>query len=90
MPSRNIHLTNEWDQFVADQVESGQYANASEVIRAGLQALQDRREIHKAKVEALRAAILHGINSGAAAGDVIGDLRKHIHKRAAEKKRKSA
>lgn len=90
MPSRNIHLTEELDRFVADSVENGQFANASEVIRAGLQALQQRIEIHQAKVAALRAAVLHGINSGVAEGDVIGELRAHIHKRAAEKERKRA
>ena len=87
MPSRNIHLTKEWDQFIAEQVNSGQYTNASEVVRAGLQALQDRREIHKAKVEALRTAILHGINSGVAEGDVMARIRERIRARAAGKER---
>jgi antitoxin ParD1/3/4 len=89
MPSRNIHLTKELDEFVADSIENGQYANASEVVRAGLLTLRAQAEIHKAKVEALRSAILHGMDSGVAEGDVIGDLRKHIRQRAEEKARKS-
>ena len=45
MPARNIHLTTEWESFVSDRVQSGQYANASEVVRAGLRALeQDEAE----------------------------------------------
>jgi antitoxin ParD1/3/4 len=90
MPSRNIHLTKELDQFVDDQVGSGQYSNASEVVRAGLSALQDKRQMQDAKLEALRTAVLHGINSGVAEGDVIGDLRRHIHDRAARVQQKTA
>ncbi|HUY81097.1 MAG TPA: type II toxin-antitoxin system ParD family antitoxin [Acidobacteriaceae bacterium] len=84
MPSRNIHLTKYLDKFVADKIENGQYANASEVIRAGLLSLRDREEEHQAKLEALRTAILNGINSGVAENDVIGELRERIRKRAAE------
>ena len=90
MPSRNIHLTKELDQFVDDQVGSGQYSNAREVVRAGLSALQDKRQMQDAKLEALRTAVLHGINSGVAEGDVIGDLRRHIHDRAARVQQKTA
>ena len=44
MPTRNIHLTDALDRFVAEQVESGQFQNASEVVRAGLRAL-DRKSV---------------------------------------------
>jgi|HubBroStandDraft_5_1064220.scaffolds.fasta_scaffold202256_2 antitoxin ParD1/3/4 len=84
MPSRNIHLTKEWDQFVAEQVEAGQYANASEVVRAGLSALKNSEETRKAKLEALRSAVLHGINSGVAEGDVMAEARELVRRRAAE------
>ena len=40
MPTRNINLTPEMDRYVASRIESGQYANASEVLRAGLRALE--------------------------------------------------
>ena len=45
MPSthaRNIALTPELSAFVDELVSSGDYANASEVMRAGLRALKDR------------------------------------------------
>ena len=45
MPSthaRNIALTPELSAFVDELVASGDYANASEVMRAGLRALKDR------------------------------------------------
>ena len=86
MPTRNIHLTPEQDKFVDAQVESGQYASASEVLRAGLKILEERQ----ARFEVLKAAVLHGMNSGVAEGDVIGDLREYIRQRAAEKEQKTA
>jgi antitoxin ParD1/3/4 len=83
MPSRNIHLTEELDEFIADSIKNGQYANASEVVRAGLLTLRVQAEIHTAKVEALRSAILHGMDSGVAEGDVIGRIRERIRTRTA-------
>ncbi|GGB28444.1 two-component system sensor histidine kinase/response regulator [Sphingomonas metalli] len=41
--TRNVALTAEWDGFVTESLSSGDYANASEVIRAGLRALRDGR-----------------------------------------------
>ncbi len=35
----NVHLTEEQRKFVDERVASGQYASASEVIRAGLRLL---------------------------------------------------
>jgi len=39
--ARNVALTPELSAFVDEMVESGNYANASEVMRAGLRALKD-------------------------------------------------
>ena len=38
-PTRNISLTNELTAYIQAQVASGHYANASEVVRAGLRLL---------------------------------------------------
>jgi antitoxin ParD1/3/4 len=40
MPTRNVNLTEELDRFVAVKVKDGRYENASEVVRAGLRALE--------------------------------------------------
>ena len=90
MPTRNIHLTAELDQFVDDSIESGRYENASEVIRAGLRALAQSEAEDRAKVEALRVAIDEGFASGIAKGDVIGRLRTVIRERAKANRRRSA
>ncbi|WP_373562054.1 MULTISPECIES: type II toxin-antitoxin system ParD family antitoxin [Sphingobium] len=36
---RTISLSRELDRFISDQVASGLYSNASEVVRAGLRTL---------------------------------------------------
>lgn len=83
MPARNIHLTAEWESFVTDRVESGQYANASEVVRAGLRALEQEEAEDRAKVEALRAAIQEGLEGPFHDGEtVMADIKKRLAHRA--------
>jgi len=57
MPTRNVDLTLEQDAFVAARVESGRFADASEVVRSGLRLLEERELENQAKLTALRAAI---------------------------------
>jgi antitoxin ParD1/3/4 len=90
MPTRNIHLSAELDAYVNERIESGQYANASEVFRAGLRQLQQSELEDKAKIEALRTAVQVGIDSGVAKGDVVGRLRQRVRDRAAANACKSA
>jgi antitoxin ParD1/3/4 len=42
MPTRNVNLTDELDHFVLQEIESGRYENASEVVRAALRTLDVR------------------------------------------------
>ncbi len=44
MPQRNINLTPQQDQFVNAILESGRFANASEVFRAALRLLERDEE----------------------------------------------
>jgi putative addiction module CopG family antidote len=41
---RTVSLSQELDRFVADEVASGHYSTASEVVRDGLRILIERRE----------------------------------------------
>jgi antitoxin ParD1/3/4 len=90
MPTRNVHLSEELDNYIARQVQSGQYANASEVFREGLRQLQQSEQEDRNKLEILRSAIRAGIDSGVAEGDVIERLRQRIQDRAAQNRRKPA
>lgn len=78
MPTRNVNLTDELDRFVASQVKSGRYDNASEVVRAALRVLNREEQEHEAKLAALRAAIDEGDASGIARGNVFARVRKTL------------
>jgi antitoxin ParD1/3/4 len=42
MPTRNINLTDHYDQFAQNEIAVGRYKNASEVLRAELRLLERR------------------------------------------------
>jgi antitoxin ParD1/3/4 len=90
MPTRNINLTPEMDKFVDAKIRSGQYANASEVLRAGLRALDEDDQENQAKLHALRTAVRAGIDSGVAKGDPVGRIRARIRRRAEVTGRRTA
>ena len=56
----SVTLSDHFEGFIAQEVASGRFGNASEVVRAGLRLL----ELEEKKLEALRAAIDEGLNSG--------------------------
>ena len=60
MPTRNINLTDELDQFIEARLEGGRYANASEVVRAALRLLEREEQENELKMAMLRQAIAEG------------------------------
>jgi antitoxin ParD1/3/4 len=62
MPTRNINLTDHFDEFVERQVSSGRYQNASEIVREALRLLETQEEERKAKLKALRHAAKQGFD----------------------------
>ena len=46
----NVSLTSELEQYVREQVNSGMYYSASEVIREGLRLLKEREQLQPKKV----------------------------------------
>lgn len=85
MPTRNINLTPQMDKFVESKIRKGEYANASEVLRAGLRALEQREQEDKAKLQALREALAAGENSGVFEGEIGEDLNGYLKQLAAGK-----
>lgn len=61
---RNTSVTigDHFTQFIGEQVESGRYGSASEVVRAGLRMLED----YETKLKALHEALDEGERSGPA------------------------
>jgi antitoxin ParD1/3/4 len=61
----SITLGDHFDGFIAEQIDNGRYASASEVVRAGLRLLEDNEH----KVATLRRLLEEGEKSGTAAYD---------------------
>lgn len=84
MPTRNVSLTDHFDRFVEENVETGRYQNASEVVREGLRLLERQQQELSARMDRLRAAIDVGeeaVERGAfvdvevqGLGDLLGGL----------------
>ena len=62
MPTRNVNLTDHFDQFIEARVTSGRFSNASEVVREGLRLLEQREQENKAKLKWLRTAVKQGLD----------------------------
>ena len=56
----NFSLTPSLEQFVRDLANSGDYNNASEVVREAIRLLKRAEERRSLKMERLRAAIREG------------------------------
>jgi antitoxin ParD1/3/4 len=78
MPTRNVNLTEELDNFVLAKIDSGRYENASEVIRAALRTLEREEQQFEAKLAALRTAVDQGDASGVAPGDSFQRVRRTL------------
>ena len=63
MPT-SVALSSHFETFVRNQIESGRYNNASEVVRAGLRLPEDQQKQTALQMEAMRAAIAAGLASG--------------------------
>lgn len=69
MPTRNVVLTDHQAQLIEQLVSSGQYQNASEVLRDGLRMIERREREEGVKLAALRHA-LEESEAAVAAGDI--------------------
>ena len=56
----SVTLGDHFAEFIDRQLEHGRYGSASDVVRAGLRLLEER----ELKLEALRAALIEGEQSG--------------------------
>ncbi|MCL2830682.1 MAG: type II toxin-antitoxin system ParD family antitoxin [Betaproteobacteria bacterium] len=63
MPT-SVALGNHFEAFVRNQLESGRFNNASEVVRAGLRLLEENEQRRELELDALRAEIAAGLGSG--------------------------
>lgn len=60
MAGKNVNLTAEFDAFIDEQVATGRYATASEVVRAALRFYADETRKVDAYIASLRAVAERG------------------------------
>ena len=78
----HISLTPRLEKMVREKVASGQYNNASEVVREALRLMGERDETRRRKLDALREAIVAGEASGIARDFSMGRLMEELDEEA--------
>jgi len=63
MPS-SYAIGSYFEGFIKQQLESGRYASASEVIREALRLLEEREEEREIQLKSLREQLRVGVESG--------------------------
>ena len=51
--ANRLSLGNHWEQFIQQEINSGRYISASEVLRDALRALEERKRDHQASMNSL-------------------------------------
>jgi antitoxin ParD1/3/4 len=62
MPTRNVNLTEHYDNFIETSIAAGRFSNASEAVRAGLHLLEREEAENRAKLEWLGNAAQQAID----------------------------
>jgi antitoxin ParD1/3/4 len=86
-----VSLTPEFERLVQEQVSSGRYSSASEVVQEALRLLQERDQLQGERLEFLRAEIAKGIEAAdqgelVPADEVFRELRERTTAIAKRKK----
>lgn len=58
----NVSLTPELERRIAERIDSGLYASASEVVREGLRLLFEAEEMRERRLGQLRADVERGLD----------------------------
>ena len=69
MATTSLSLGEHWEVFIKNEVASGRYGSASEVVRDALRAMEER----KSKLEALRTHLAQGAKQ-ASTGEFVDDF----------------
>ena len=77
--TQTVSLGDHWNGFIEIMLKSGRYASVSELIRDSLRLLEEREA--NSKLEALRAALIAGEESGNDGLLSMKEVRKSAKKR---------
>lgn len=64
MVKKSISVTDQQDSWIKAQIRTGHYGNESEVVRELIRERQLRDQETPAEIEAIRAALIEGEQSG--------------------------
>jgi len=64
MVKKSISVTDQQDSWIKAQIKTGHYGNESEVVRELIRERQLREQETSAEIEAIRAALIEGEESG--------------------------
>jgi len=64
MVKKSISITDQQDSWIKAQIKTGHYGNDSEVVRELIRERQLRDQETPAEIEAIRAALIEGEESG--------------------------
>ena len=64
MVKKSISVTDQQDRWIKAQIQSGHFGNESEVVRELIRERQIREQETQADIEAIRAALIEGEQSG--------------------------
>ena len=67
---KTITLTRKQDDWIKSQIERGDYTNDSEYIRDLIRREQERQDESPAEIDAIRAALIAGEQSGLGARSI--------------------
>ena len=81
MPSSYV-IGAHFERFVKDQIGSGRYGSASEVIRDVLRLMEEQEQVRQLKLSNLRSELQRGLASGPgkSADTVFNAVREQIKK----------
>lgn len=72
MANTSLSLGDHWEVFIKNQIGSGRYGSASELVRDSLRLLEQR----ELKIEALRSALIEGEQSGSAGELDMAEIKR--------------
>ena len=78
MANTSLTLGKHWESFIKEKIANGRYGSASELVRDSLRLLEER----DIKLEALRAALIEGEESGTAGKLDIESIKRKGRKKA--------
>ncbi len=72
---KTITLTDQQDGWIKSQIDAGHYTNDSEIIRDLIRREQERN----VEIDAIRAALIEGENSGAPSAFSLAAFTRRMH-----------